>query len=195
MRMSRWLRMPVIAEGVETREQADFLLSLNCHVIQGYLYGKPMPREEFEKYMLDNEVKSETPQNDVVTDVKMDEFWNPKSWDSQIFNNYIGAAVIFEFWNGEYEIIRANRQFIDILQLKQDYMLPTNDLLKFLQHDRSKFDEAVKYAEQTSGEVKVDLKGISGADNSMLSIHAIMRVIAKSNERTLIFATVEKNEP
>ena len=154
-----------------------------------------MPHEEFEKYMLDNEVKIEKPPSDIVTDIKMDDFWNPTSWDSQIFNSYIGVAVIFEFWNGEYEIIRTNRQFIDTLQLKQDYMLPTNDLLKFLQHDRTKFDEAVKYAVQTSGEVKVDLKGISGADNSMLSIHAIMRVIAKSNERTLIFATVEKNEP
>ncbi len=194
MRMSRWLRMPVIAEGVETKEQADFLLSLNCHVIQGYLYGKPMPHEEFEKNMLDNEVKIEKPPSDIVTDIKMDDFWNPKSWDSQIFNSYIGAAVIFEFWNGEYEIIRTNRQFIDTLQLKQDYMLPTNDLLKFLQHDRTKFDEAVKYAVQTSGEVKVDLKGISGADDSMISIHAIMRVIAKSKERTLFFATIEKIE-
>lgn len=45
--MADKLNMPVIAEGVETKEQADFLGSVGCDIIQGYYYAKPMPVEEF----------------------------------------------------------------------------------------------------------------------------------------------------
>jgi EAL domain-containing protein (putative c-di-GMP-specific phosphodiesterase class I) len=39
----------VICEGIETEKQANYLRSINCHEAQGYLYGKPMPKKEFEK--------------------------------------------------------------------------------------------------------------------------------------------------
>lgn len=41
------LNFKVIAEGVETQEQADFLHDIDCHFAQGYLYAKPQPKEEF----------------------------------------------------------------------------------------------------------------------------------------------------
>ena len=45
--MARRLNMEVIAEGVENDEQADFLLKVGCSKVQGFLYAKPMPEEEF----------------------------------------------------------------------------------------------------------------------------------------------------
>ena len=39
----------VVAEGVETKEQLEFLQSVDCDMIQGYYFYKPMPVEEFEK--------------------------------------------------------------------------------------------------------------------------------------------------
>jgi len=46
--MTEALGLNVIAEGVETREQQEFLNLRGCHAFQGYLFGKPMPLENFE---------------------------------------------------------------------------------------------------------------------------------------------------
>ncbi len=46
--LAEQLDLPVIAEGVETKEQAQFLSDIGCDYHQGYLYSKPMSIEEFE---------------------------------------------------------------------------------------------------------------------------------------------------
>jgi PAS domain S-box-containing protein/diguanylate cyclase (GGDEF)-like protein len=43
------MRFSVIAEGVETVEQRDFLLGIGCNSFQGYLYSRPVPADEFER--------------------------------------------------------------------------------------------------------------------------------------------------
>lgn len=46
--MASELKMKTVAEGVETLEQLEFLKSVNCDMVQGYIYDRPMPVEEFE---------------------------------------------------------------------------------------------------------------------------------------------------
>ena len=43
IQMAHWLELTVIAEGVETKEQAEYLKSMNCFQMQGYYFNKPMP--------------------------------------------------------------------------------------------------------------------------------------------------------
>lgn len=47
--MSNAVGKAMIAEGVETKEQLQILTELGCRQVQGYLLGKPMPADEFEK--------------------------------------------------------------------------------------------------------------------------------------------------
>ena len=52
--MGKHLDLQIIVEGVETIEQSDFLEAIGCDIAQGYLYGRPMPVEEFEKLLLEH---------------------------------------------------------------------------------------------------------------------------------------------
>ncbi len=52
--MAENLGMQVIAEGVETAEQRDFLEANGCLLYQGYLFGKPVPGEEFDAQLKAN---------------------------------------------------------------------------------------------------------------------------------------------
>ena len=47
IQIARLLEVPVIAEGVETKEQMELLKSIGCDIIQGYYFSKPLPPEEF----------------------------------------------------------------------------------------------------------------------------------------------------
>ena len=47
------LEVPTIAEGVETAEQMFALKAMGCDIVQGYYFSRPLPPEEFERYLLE----------------------------------------------------------------------------------------------------------------------------------------------
>lgn len=51
IRMGHSLRLTVVAEGVETEEQYEFLKNQKCDEIQGYYFSKPLPASKFEKFL------------------------------------------------------------------------------------------------------------------------------------------------
>jgi EAL domain-containing protein (putative c-di-GMP-specific phosphodiesterase class I) len=49
--LAHGLRLKVVAEGVETRAQAELLRDIGCELAQGYLYSEPVPAEAAEKLL------------------------------------------------------------------------------------------------------------------------------------------------
>lgn len=57
IRMTSAIGLPMVAEGVETKEQAESLLQYGCNVAQGFYYARPMTIEDFQKRKEDQETK------------------------------------------------------------------------------------------------------------------------------------------
>jgi len=56
--LSKQLGLTVVAEGIENRATADFLISMGCEEGQGYFFGRPMPADAFEKQFLAAELEA-----------------------------------------------------------------------------------------------------------------------------------------
>jgi EAL domain-containing protein (putative c-di-GMP-specific phosphodiesterase class I) len=56
--MAHNLGFEVIAEGVETEDQSAFLRAKRCDEVQGYLYGVPLPEEDFEVFLRNYNARS-----------------------------------------------------------------------------------------------------------------------------------------
>ncbi len=65
VKMAKHLDMKVVAEGVETLEQATWLKGINCDYAQGYYFSKPLEREDFKKLLSsDKQYSLEEPKDD-----------------------------------------------------------------------------------------------------------------------------------
>lgn len=97
MQMSQWLELPVIAEGVETKEQADFLKNMGCEMMQGYYFSRPLCAEQFEQILPgfgESRINTDFHGNGLHNIM---EFLDNSSKSSFIFNECIGGAVLMEF--------------------------------------------------------------------------------------------------
>ena len=50
--IARYLKVPVVAEGVETENQLKLLREAGCDIVQGYYFSRALPAEEFEQKIL-----------------------------------------------------------------------------------------------------------------------------------------------
>lgn len=195
VRMAKWLGMPVIAEGVESLEQADYLRSIGCLYIQGYLYAKPMPVEEYEALAQSAQREEKLLSMETIQSLDNEAFWNPSSIETLIFNSYVGCACVLEYCCGSIDMLRANAKYVDMLAAED---IPMETLLKidWKQHmddeSRRDFSEAAERSAITGDEQSreytfVDLPGA----RPKLCLRMTLRVIATAGERRLIYCMSE----
>jgi sensor c-di-GMP phosphodiesterase-like protein len=53
--MAKELKMDVITEGVENWEQVGFLRGMDCNLVQGFLFDRPMPTVAFEQKLMEKQ--------------------------------------------------------------------------------------------------------------------------------------------
>ncbi|MEG1755708.1 MAG: EAL domain-containing protein [Clostridia bacterium] len=56
--LAKWLNLQVVAEGVETEEQLEILKGMDCNIVQGYYFSRPMPQDDFIQYLNDQKVET-----------------------------------------------------------------------------------------------------------------------------------------
>ena len=58
IKLAQALDLHTISEGIEERGQVDFLKSMDCDLIQGYVFAKPMPVPDFERLVFGKAVSN-----------------------------------------------------------------------------------------------------------------------------------------
>ena len=193
VRMARWLDLPLIAEGVETKQQAAYLASVGCDYMQGYLFSKPVDRETFEKLLEGTAVEDLAhPFAESLQDGAA-EFWDVDSQLSLIFNSYAGPAAIAEYDGETCELIRVNGEFARLLDLDDEAasaeLVRKNFLGVLQEEDRAALEEALRAASE--GDAACDLRYRSAAGKGRwLRLH--LRPLSRTDSVISLYVLAEE---
>ncbi len=192
VRMAKWLGMSVIAEGVEDKEQADFLKSIGSYYVQGYYYAKPMPMSEYEVLLNSSTYEPTLNHIQTVENLNNNAFWNPKSMETLIFNSYVGGACIFEYHNGKTEIIRSNDEYAKIFSgsFAYDFSSVSGDSHAYLDDDGKKtLLDNVRNAIDTGSASSCEVVLRDGLGHHK-NLRSMVRVIARTGDRYMLYCVL-----
>lgn len=153
IRMARWLDLPVIAEGVETREQVNFLLDVGCSYAQGYYYARPMEAAAFEALLTDgSKVQHEQCALQDARRPILDfrDLLHENTISDRMLSSIIGSVALYSYADGDLRLIRGNeayRRLIATLGEGVNGAEEGGSLLSFV-HDEDR-DALVAAAEET----------------------------------------------
>lgn len=153
IRMARWLDLPVIAEGVETREQVNFLLDVGCSYAQGYYYARPMEAAAFEVLLTDgSKVQHEQCALQDARRPILDfrDLLHENTISDRMLSSIIGSVALYSYADGDLRLIRGNeayRRLIATLGEGVNGAEEGGSLLPFV-HDEDR-DALVAAAEET----------------------------------------------
>lgn len=195
VRMVNWLGVPVIAEGVETVHQANFLKSIGCNYIQGFLYSKPLPEEEYKRHINTQKVGVSIPQKKLLETLKTVNFFANNSLEELIFNNFVGGAVIFDYRDGELEIMRVNENYLLELgmNLSEKDIISTDPLDAFDEQSREVYLQMLERAIETGEEQECETwRTLSSSDDVdvRLCIRSNVVMVGRSKDACLFYARI-----
>lgn len=138
--MARKLRLLVIAEGAQTKQQVDQLLSVGCRYIQGYYFHEPLPVGRMEKLL------AERPDDRHFWDMSNDFMhgsYVPVNGRTMLETSALAASTFEILANGVAELSRLNMKTGEYRAVKRDGILPTPETDDFATYVQTLIAERV----------------------------------------------------
>lgn len=107
--LARWMNLLVIAEGVETKEQLEYLKKMKCNIIQGFYFAEPMPGHKFVDFLKSREIN---PVFDMAAYLKytMNESEEPK--DSNIMlvvdDLALNRVILYDYFKSDFNVVQVS---------------------------------------------------------------------------------------
>lgn len=195
VRMAHWIHLPVLAEGVETREQAEYLKSIGCLYMQGYYFYRPIPAKEFKQLL-----QQKSNDHGRITTFEDDDaagtadFLSPSAQATLLFNSYVGGAAIIESDGTNIEALRVNDRFIELLgtTMEEYSKVQTHLLDRFDAENQEKFINTIRTAIETEQETRCELCSLPfkpGEEKIYTSIN--LRCLARNASRYVFYMAMD----
>ena len=111
-RMANIMGLRMIAEGVETEDQINYLLNMGCIYGQGYFFYKPLPVEEIKILLNDeNNVDYRGIQARKIEHVRFKDLFQSELASDSILNNILGPIAIYDVYCNNVELLQVNDKY------------------------------------------------------------------------------------
>ena len=188
VRMAKWLNMPVVAEGAERKEQVSFLHSIGCEYVQGFYFARPMPVKEYEKllyeqpYFEDDETRRTSNDTNAI--------WTANMQMEMIFSNMMQAAAIYEYSDGNIEVVRVNDAYFDMFGY-HDTDRVHKEIEGSIDHfDRERFMDTFAQVVENQSTAECEVKRFLESGREIW-IKLRLKYIDRVGERHIIFGCID----
>ncbi|MEG1727358.1 MAG: EAL domain-containing protein [Acidaminococcaceae bacterium] len=190
VRMANWLAIPVVAEGVETKEQADMLWSIGCDYVQGFYFARPMAVADYE-VLVSLEDQSEQKHGSVQNvAINIDQLWACDAQVNLLFNSMISGIAIYELCGDHLELIRANESYFEIIGKEEgSFKDLTNLMTKLVPGQEKKVMRVFNEALTTGKACKCELERYN-SQGKLIWLQVKIKHLVAMAERHLFYGAV-----
>lgn len=191
VRMARWLDMQIVAEGVETKSQLDFLRAIGCECVQGFYFAKPMPLKDFNALLEENkraELKDDM--SKILEEFDFDAIWTNQKI-AILFNGIIQGMAFYAMEKGKLSLIRANDGFYEMLGENVAAMQKTAEFAKVIGQDEELLAKTCARAQQ-SGQIETVVVRREHNDGHIMWIETKIRFLGYREKSTLFYLAMNE---
>ena len=190
--MARKLRLLVIAEGAQTKQQVDQLLSVGCRYIQGYYFQEPLPVGRMEKLL------AERPDDRHFWDMSNDFMhgsYVPVNGRTMLETSVLAASTFEILANGVAELSRLNVKTGEYRAVKRDGILPTPETDDFETYVQTLIAERVVHPDDADRfRADMDLASLRSLLFSQKSAFGVYRSEVLARTGMISFAVIPSRE-
>lgn len=190
--MARKLRLLVIAEGAQTKQQVDQLLSVGCRYIQGYYFHEPLPVGRMEKLL------AERPDDRHFWDMSNDFMhgsYVPVNGRTMLETSTLAASTFEILANGVAELSRLNVKTGEYRAVKRDGILPTPETDDFETYVQTLIAERVVHPDDADRfRADMDLASLRSLLFSQKSAFGVYRSEVLARTGIISFAVIPSRE-
>ena len=190
--MARKLRLLVIAEGAQTKQQVDQLLSVGCRYIQGYYFHEPLPVGRMEKLL------AERPDDRHFWDMSNDFMhgsYVPVNGRTMLETSTLAASTFEILANDVAELSRLNVKTGEYRAVKRDGILPTPETDDFKTYVQTLIAERVVHPDDADRfRADMDLASLRSLLFSQKSAFGVYRSEVLARTGMISFAVIPSRE-
>ena len=200
--LARHYNLPVVAEGIETKEQLQFLKEIGCDIGQGYYFAKPMPIEQFLLSL--DEMRHRKPKEQIEENVQcmaMQDILYPDTQWKKFFQNALAATAVVKVTKNKIEMIHCNSDMYDTLHVQNKAQFNRIDMKSIVHDDDVSrlldiVGKAKKLKKMSSFDARiVDLSQIGDESNQSYNLfHICVKLINSNSNSDMFMMTFEQLE-